>query len=138
MSFKEVTIDSVRPALFKDEWDVILKAKDSEQYLPVYIEPSQADMLIKVLIDDESNEDRLDDSLKVENEMVAAELKSVVVNKSETGDYSAILVMIADGIPAKKECSIVEALALSFKKKSPILVDDNAFEEAGVSLSGLY
>lgn len=135
MSFKEVTIDSVRPALFKDEWDVILKAKDSEQYLPVYVESSQADMLKKVLIDDESRENEIYSCLAARNDTVIAVLKSVIVNKSETGNFNAILVMTANGNPIKKEYPIVEALVLGFKKKTPILVDDSVFGEAGVSCS---
>lgn len=135
MSFIEVTIDSVRPALFKDEWAVILKAKNSEQYLPIYIEPNQADMLKRVLIDDESRENEIYDCCSTQSDTAAAALKSVIVNKSEIGSFNAILVMTVHGNTVKKDCPIVEALALCFKKKTPILVDDSVFDKAGVSCS---
>lgn len=45
MAQVEMIIDSVRRKSLSDEWVVILKAKGAERYLPIYVGPSQADII---------------------------------------------------------------------------------------------
>ena len=51
-----MVIDSVRHAMHKDEWVILLKDKPGQRYLPVYVDKACADMVARALKDEVCDE----------------------------------------------------------------------------------
>ena len=49
MPYIEMEIDSLRHAMHKDEWVILLKDRAGQRYLPVYVDKVWADALIRVM-----------------------------------------------------------------------------------------
>jgi hypothetical protein len=135
MALNEVTIDSVRLASISGEWVIILKRKDSEQYLPIYVGPSQANILKRELMGARFSEPKIYEHFLAGNDIVRSNLESVVVEESKNGVFHAKLLLIKGGDSFKTDCPVAVALALGFRKKARILVDESSFQEAGTALS---
>jgi bifunctional DNase/RNase len=133
MTLKEVTIDSVRPALIKGEWAIILKGKDSEQYLPIYVGPSQANIVKSQLLSTRFPDQEIYERFLTGADIAGAVLKSVTVNGPENGVFHAILLLTVNGNSLEMECPVVGALALSFRRKAPILSDESSFLKVGIA-----
>lgn len=134
MAFTEVTIDSVRLASISGEWVVILKRKGSEQYLPIYMGPSQADILKRELVGSRFPEPEIYERFLTGNDIAGTNLESVVVEESKNGVFQAKLLLTESGDSLKLDCPVAVALALGFRKKARILVDESSFQEAGTVL----
>ena len=135
MTLKEVTIDSVRPALIKGEWAIILKVKDSEQYLPIYVGPSQANIVKSQLISTRFPDQEIYERFLTGADIAGAVLESVTVNGPENGAFHAKLLLKGSGDSFEIGCSVAGALALGFRRNAHILVDETTFHEAGITLS---
>jgi len=49
MPYMELTIDSLRHAMHKDQWVVVLEDKANHKYLPIYVDKVWADIIAKAL-----------------------------------------------------------------------------------------
>ena len=114
MPYIEMTIDSVRHAMHRDQWLILLKEKCGRRCLPVYVDKVWADAVIKVLMGD--------DGLSADEEV-----KQVMAMGSE-----AVLVIDMDGDRFKArfvgqgadiECPVGKGLAIAAKKKVNITVE---------------
>ena len=105
MAQVEVRVDSIRQDFLQRyhidyPWVVILKSKSSNDYLPIYISKSQADLIQKLLLDDEAIpiESLLSDlSLPVE-QMSKGILESIILESPEENKYRAKLVPKEDDL----------------------------------------
>jgi len=85
MPYVEMVIDSIRHAMHKDEWVILLKDKAGQQYLPVYVDKASADMIARALRD-ELCEEILDDEIE---KMLAADNEVALVIDSADDGFKA-------------------------------------------------
>ena len=135
MAYDEVSIDSVRSALKRRNWAIILKRNDTEQYLPVYVGASQANIVKRELMGIRPVEAEEYERFLAGENIARFNLKSVVVERSQDGDFYARLLLTENGNPIEMNCTFAAGLALGFRKRARILVDETTFQEAGFSLS---
>ena len=135
MVSKEVTIDSVRLSLMSNEWVTILKGKDTEQYLPIYMGPSQANIVKRELRGARFYEPRVYEQFLARTDISGSSLESVIVDGPENGAFHAKLLLTEDGNSFEMDCPVAGALALGFRRNASILVDETTFHEAGITLS---
>lgn len=135
MASKEVTIDSVRLALMRGEWVIILKEKCTEQYLPIYVGPSQANIVKRELIGARFAETKVYEHFLAGTDIAGSALESVVVDGPENGVFHAKLLLTEGGNSSEMDCPLAGALALGFRRNARILVDETTFHEAGITLS---
>jgi len=135
MAHKEMTIDSVRRALIKGEWVIILKEEGTERYLPIYVGPSQANIVKRELIGGQFPENEIYEYFLAGRDMEGSELESVAIDGPEKSYFHARLFLSQDGNSLLVDCPVAGALALGFRREARILVDERSFLEAGLNLS---
>ena len=95
MPYIKMKIDSLRHAMHKDEWLILLKDKAEQRYLPVYVDKVCADMIGKVLMGEvcevSDKSEIVDDKTFREMEKVLgmADSASLVIDDFEDGIYHA-------------------------------------------------
>jgi len=106
MSYVQMTIDSVRHAMHRDEWLILLKGKDGHRCLPVYVDKVWADAVGKVLRGEDTGLP-IDD--EVEKVVVMGSEATLVIDRN--GDsFKARFVGQGD---EHIECSVGKGLAMA-------------------------
>ena len=130
----EMTIDSVRRGLLGNQHVVILKEKLTERYLPIYIDPSQADVMKRELMGIGSPRpahfDLSLDGVDIEN----FEPVSVIINRFEDNNFYAKLLLKHVNESREVECLPAEALAFGIRKGLSILVEAEVLDKAGIDV----
>jgi len=130
----EMTIDSIRVSLMNYQHVVILKEKESNRYLPIWIGPAEADAisvkLQNVAITRPLTHDLLDSVINT----LGASVNFIVVNELHNDTFYAkiILNLISEKIEVDSRPS--DALALAVRVKVPIYVDESVLDKAGIML----
>ena len=132
MALIKVIVDSIRQALLSHNmeypWVIILKSKSSNDYLPICINRTQADLIQQLLFDEEPIPLELiikELSLPVE-QFLKDILESIVIESLEENKYHAKMILKRDD-KAKDGTQIVlpvgNAIALSLITKVPIFIN---------------
>ena len=134
MAHKEVTIDSVRSTSIKGEWVIILKQGDTEEYLPIFVGASQANIVKRELIGSLPTDTRTYDNFLAGIDIASSNIESVIIDGPEKGGFCGKL-LLSQGINSLLvECPVVSAIALGIRKRARILVSEQSFLEAGIIL----
>jgi len=124
MSYIEMEIDSLRHAMHKDEWVILLKDRAGQRYLPVYVDKACGDMVGKVLMG-EVVDDILDDG--IEKALAMADSGSLVIDDMGDGGFKARFV-VGQGESSDVECQVGKALALAVRTGTDILIEERIIE----------
>jgi len=128
----EVLIDSVRVSLMNPQRVVILRQKDAERYLPIWIGPYEAESITVALQETELSRPLTHDLLK--NVFTVFEgkiLRVEIVALREDIFYGNIVTEIG-GRMANIDARPSDAIALALRVHVPILVSLDVMEEAGI------
>jgi len=130
MAQVETTIDSIRVGAFSPERTIILREKGPENYLPLWVNPSQADILADQL---QGRPDKsVDPDLFLANINAAdSDIKGVTIHLENNTFYAKILLSRHDE-SYEVRCPIGIALTLACRVEAPILVEEALFEKTGV------
>ncbi len=130
MPYVEMTIDSIRHAKYRDEWVILLKEKDGQRSLPVYVDKLSAGMARKALKGEKCDQ-LVDDKLK---QMLAMDDEvALVIDGIDQGIFNAECIMGWRGRPSAVKCSIGEVLVLCAKASGRIVVEESVLGEAGIA-----
>jgi len=123
MSYVEMEIDSLRHAMYKDEWVILLKDKAGDRYLPVYVDRDCADMVGKVLMGEERDE-ILDDKVlkKIQEMMAMADEVSLMIDDVGDGGFKARFVVGRGDSSFDVECPVGKGLTMAMKADMGVLV----------------
>jgi len=140
MAQVEVTIDSLRHGVPRDLWSVILKEKVAEKYppterfLPIWISPSQADIIAGELQERPGKSTTPSAFLSSIN-AAHSEIKCVVIHLDGDTFYAKLLFRHE---PFEVGCLIGIALALAYRAGAPILVDETTWEKAALTVHWVW
>ena len=129
----QVQVDSIRSAAACPELSLLLKEKDGASYLPVWMDPSQAEVLAAEL-NGLPHKDVGLDLLLANSNAFGADIRGTVIHL-EGATFHATILLSQHGRDYEVRCPIGIALALAVRANAPILVDDALFYRAGVRLS---
>ena len=135
ISYAEMEIDSLRHAMHKDEWLILLKDRAGQRYLPVYVDRDCADMVGKVLMGEKCDEGEFVDD-DVQQMLAMGDEVSLVIDGYDKGIFHAECIMGWQGKPTGVKCSIGEVLAVCVKESGRIVVEESVLEEAGIAAGG--
>ncbi len=90
---KEMTIDSIRVSLMNYQRVVILKEKDADRYLPIWIGAAEADAIAVKLQDVAVPRPLTHDLLQAMIEVLGATVNSVVVSDLKNDTFYARIVL---------------------------------------------
>jgi uncharacterized protein len=126
-------IDSIRIGVACPERTLILRPKDVDSYLCIWISASQAEILADQLHGRPAKKKDLDGFL-ADNNAVDSDIECATIYLENNTFYARVLLSGHSG-PYEVRCPIGIALALAVRADAPILVDEALFDRAGVRLS---
>ncbi len=128
----EVVIDSVRVSLMSPQRIVILREKDVERYLPIWIGPYEAESITVALQEVEMSRPLTHDLLKNAFATFNAVIERVeIVSLKDDIFYGSIITRI-DGRTLALDSRPSDAIALAVRAHVPIWVSQDVLDTAGI------
>jgi len=132
----EMTIESIRVSLMNYQRVVILKEKESDRYLPIWIGPAEADAIAVRLQDVQVARPLTHDLLRTVIEQLGGSIDHIFINDLSNDTFFAKIVLQVDGRSVEIDARPSDAIALALRTKAPIFVEDDVVESAkGLDLS---
>jgi bifunctional DNase/RNase len=111
---------------------VILKEKESERYLPIWIGPAEADAIAVKLQDYQVPRPLTHDLLgNIIGELGAA-VNSIIVCDLKNDTFYAKIILAVNGKQVEVDARPSDAIALAVRVKVPIFADESVLDKAGI------
>lgn len=131
---KELTIESIRLSLMNYQRVVILREKDSDRYLPIWIGPAEADAIAVRLQDVSVARPLTHDLLRNLIEQLGGRVAYIVVNDLSNDTFFARIVLDLNGETLEVDSRPSDAIALAVRVDVPIYAEETVLDRAGVIL----
>lgn len=131
-NYVEVVIDSIRVSLMSQQRIVILREKEADRYLPIWIGPYEAEAITIALQGTEVSRPLTHDLLLSVFRTLNARILRVEVNSLRDQVYFGNIVAELNGEVIDVDSRPSDALALAVRAHVPILVDREVMEDAGI------
>ena len=130
----EMVIDSIRVSLMNYQRVVILRVKDTNRYLPIWIGPSEAESIALKLQDVDVPRPLTHDLLQSVIASLGASINRVVVSDLNNDTFYAKIVLDANGTTMEVDSRPSDAISLAVRSDAPIFAADPVVEKAGVEM----
>ncbi|MBI4304827.1 MAG: bifunctional nuclease family protein [Chloroflexi bacterium] len=130
----EMVIDSIRVSLLNYQRVVILKEKNTDRYLPIWIGPDVADAIAVKLQEVSVPRPLTHDLLQQVVQDLGASFNYIVVSGLDHDTFFAKIVLTQNGKTVEVDSRPSDALALAVRAKVPIYAEESVLEKAGVHL----
>ncbi|MCH8993740.1 MAG: bifunctional nuclease family protein [Chloroflexi bacterium] len=130
----EMTVEGIRVSLMNYQRVVILKEKEADRYLPIWIGPAEADAITVRLQDVSVARPLTHDLLRDVLERLGAQVDSVIVNDLADDTFYARILLNVNGERIEIDSRPSDAIALAVRVQVPIFAEDAVLEKAGVQL----
>jgi len=134
MAMVEMTIDSIRVSLMNYQRVVILKEKDTERYLPIWIGAAEADAIAVKLQSVSVPRPLTHDLLQSVIDALGATVNSIIVSDLKNDTFYARVVLNVDGGLMEVDSRPSDALALAVRAEVPIYAEEVVLDKAGIFL----
>lgn len=129
MANVEVMIDSVRFASANGKWVTILKRKDANEYFPIYMNASQANIVKRELIPGRFGDLWGYERFLVGKNITGHDLESLVIDEPDGNVRARLLFRKGDSV-MELECPVAGAIALAVRRRARIFADEDSFYSA--------
>lgn len=130
----EMTIDSIRVSLMNYQRVVILKEKDADRYLPIWIGPAEADAIAVKLQNVELSRPLTHDLLQSVITTLGGAVNYIVVDALKDDTFYAKLAIKVNVEELSVDSRPSDALALAVRSGVPIYAEESVLEKAGIIL----
>ncbi|MFQ5879798.1 MAG: bifunctional nuclease family protein [Dehalococcoidia bacterium] len=130
----EMTIESIRVSLMNYQRVVILKEKEADRYLPIWIGPAEADAIAVRLQEVQVARPLTHDLLRSLIETLGATIHYIVVNDLANDTFYARIILGVDGRTLEVDSRPSDAIALAVRTQVAIYAEESVLEKAGVRL----
>ena len=130
----ELIIDSIRVNVLSFQRVVILRVKDSDKYLPIWIGASEADAIALKLQDIQVARPMTHDLLRSALATVGATVSRIVVSDLSDDTYYAKIVIQHNDSTVELDSRPSDAIALAVRTQAPIFAADAVVEQAGIEM----
>jgi bifunctional DNase/RNase len=130
----ELTIESIRVSLMNYQRVVILKEKDSDRYLPIWIGPAEADAIAVRLQEVSVARPLTHDLLRSIIDALGATVNYILVSDLTNDTFFARIALEVDGRSMEIDSRPSDAIALAVRAQVPIYAEESVLEKAGVRL----
>ena len=131
---QEMTIESIRVSLMNYQRVVILKEKESDRYLPIWIGPAEADAIAVKLQDVSVPRPLTHDLLQSVINDLGGAVSSIIVSDLSNDTFYAKIMLEKNGSTVEIDSRPSDAIALAVRVKVPIFVEESVLDKAGVIL----
>lgn len=134
-AMREMIIDSIRVSIVNyQQRVVILRVKESNRYLPIWIGPTEADAIAFKLQDVAAPRPLTHDLLKTVITTLGAEVKRILVSDLNNDTFYAKIILEVNGTDVEVDSRPSDAIALAVRTDAPIFAHDDVIEKAGVEM----
>jgi len=130
----EMTIDSIRVSLMNYQRVVILKEKEAERYLPIWIGPAEADAIAVKLQGVTVPRPLTHDLLYSVIDTLGATINSIIVSDLKNDTFFAKIILDIGEERTEIDSRPSDALALAVRKEAPIYAEESVLDKAGILL----
>lgn len=130
----EMSIDSIRVSLVNYQRVVILKEKESDRYLPIWVGPAEADAITVKLQEISVPRPLTHDLLSNVIESMGGKVSHIIVNELQDDTFFAKIVLDIDGKTIDVDSRPSDAIALAVRTQVTILVEQDVLDKAGIEL----
>ena len=130
----EMAVDSIRVSSMNYQRVVILKEKDADRYLPIWIGPNEADAIAVKLQGVTVPRPLTHDLLRSVIDTLGATIHSIVVNDLKNDTFYAKILLEFDGNQVEVDSRPSDALALAVRAQVPIYAEELVLDKAGILL----
>ena len=130
----EMSVEFVRVSMQNYNRVVILKEKESERYLLIWIGPAEAEAIAMRLGDVQPPRPQTHDLLRNIIESLDAQVSHVLVNDLNNDTFYARIVLDANGRTVEIDSRTSDAIALAVRAQVPIYAEESVLERAGILL----
>ena len=131
----ELEIESIRVRQETQQRAVVLRVKDSDLYLPIFIGPFEVEAIRFKLMDVEVQRPMTHDLLGSVIGDLGATVESIVVSDLQNDTFYAKIVMNYNGNVVEVDSRPSDAIALAVRADAPIFASDDVIEKAAVTLA---
>jgi len=131
-NFVEVSIDSIRVSLMSQQRIVVLREKDGERHLPIWIGPYEAEAITVALQEVEVSRPLTHDLLNNVFRTLNARLLRVEVTSLREDVYYGKILAEVNGMTVEVDSRPSDAIALAVRAHIPIFVERAVIENAGI------
>ena len=131
---KELSIESIRLSLLNYQRVVILREKEADRYLPIWIGPGEADAIAVRLQDVSVARPMTHDLLRNAIEQLGGRVSYIVVNDLANDTFFARIVLDVNGTTMEIDSRPSDAIALAVRVEAPIYAEEVVLDRAGVVL----
>jgi len=130
----EMTIDSIRVSLMNYQRVVILKEKEAERYLPIWIGPAEADAIAVKLQGVTVPRPLTHDLLQSVIDSLGATVSSIIVSDLKNDTFYAKIILNVDSGVMEVDSRPSDALALAVRVEVPIYAEEAVLDKASIIL----
>ena len=134
MANMEMTIDSIRLSEMNDQRVLILKEKDRDRYLPIWIGPAEGDAIAITLNKVSVSRPLTHDLACAAIDALGGRVESVVIYGLENETFHAKMVIRSKEWQKEIECRPSDGMAIAVRAGAPILADAEVLDRAGVAM----
>ena len=129
---RELNIDSIRVSPMNYQRVVILKDKESDRYLPIWIGPAEADAIAVKLQDLSVPRPLTHDLLLTVLEALGGAVKHILVDNLENDTFYAKIAIDLGGEIKEIDSRPSDAMALAVRTQAPIFATEEVMEKAAI------
>jgi bifunctional DNase/RNase len=129
-----MTVEGIRVSLMNYQRVVILKEKDADRYLPIWIGPAEADAIAVRLQEVSVARPLTHDLLRSVLETLGARVNCIIVNDLSNDTFYARIILDVDGRSLEIDSRPSDAIALAVRVQVPIFAEEVVLDKAGVLL----
>jgi len=130
----EMSVEFVRVSMQNYNRVVILKEREAERYLLIWIGPAEAEAIAMRLGDIQPPRPQTHDLLRNVIESLGAHVAHVIVNDLNNDTFYARVVLEANGATVEIDSRTSDAIALAVRCQVPIFAEESVLERAGIFL----
>jgi bifunctional DNase/RNase len=131
----EMQVASIRMGLMSTQRVVILKEKDGNRHLPIWIGIAEAESIMIGIQGGEMPRPLTHDLLRSMIESLGSRVESIVVTALRNDTFFANINLVLDGNKLQIDARPSDAIALAVRVEVPIYVEDEVIDTAGIVLS---
>ena len=130
----ELEIESIRVRQETKQRAIVLRVKESDLYLPIFIGHFEVEAIRLKLMDVEVPRPMTHDLLGSVIGNLGASVQRIIVSELKNDTFFAKIVVDYNGSSIEIDSRPSDALALAVRTNAPIFVEEDVVERAGVSL----
>ncbi|MGI8926770.1 MAG: bifunctional nuclease family protein [Tepidiformaceae bacterium] len=129
-----MSIESIRLSLMNYQRVVILREKDADRYLPIFIGPAEADAIAVRLQDVSVTRPMTHDLLRNLIEQLGGRVLHIVINDLSNDTFFARIVLEVQGQTMEVDSRPSDVIALAVRVEVSIFAEEAVLDRAGVVL----